>query len=174
MIYAIKTIDGKEVNKKISNWDTCKSLVIGHEAVYKTFRDNEENEADQYLITESADKNSLGEGYAPVSMDTHLIYGRFLFQRFHSDDYSIFVFKTKDGKVACKGTTLPDNERLLYAMSGYYEKNKKYGYQFIVTSYKEYVTDDKDSIVTYLSCGILKGIGPKRAEAIYQMFGDPR
>lgn len=171
MIYAIKTIDGKEVNKKISNWDTCKSLVIGHEAVYKTFRDNEENEADQYLITESADKNSLGEGYAPVSMDTHLIYGRFLFQRFHSDDYSIFVFKTKDGKVACKGTTLPDNERLLYAMSGYYEKNKKYGYQFIVTSYKEYVTDDKDSIVTYLSCGILKGIGPKRAEAIYQMFG---
>lgn len=56
MIYAIKTIDGKEVNKKISNWDTCKSLVIGHEAVYKTFRDNEENEADQYLITESADK----------------------------------------------------------------------------------------------------------------------
>lgn len=172
MIYAVKAVDGKEVNKVLTNWTECKSLVLGHNAVYKSFKDDEEAAADVFLRETRIHTSALGEGYAPVSMDTTLIYGRFLFNRYRSETYSVSVFKTKRGKVACKGAILPDNEHLLYALSGYYEKDKTYGYQFIVTSYKEHITDNKDSIMAYLSCGILKGIGPKRAEAIYQMFGE--
>lgn len=171
MIYAIKAIDGKEINKKITDWNVCKSLVLGHKAIYKSFENNQEHEADQYLINTPIQSDSLGEGYAPVSMDIHLIYGKFLFNRFHSENYEVSVYKTSKGKVACKGASLPDNEHLLYAMSGYFEQHSKYGYQFIVTSYKEHITDSKDSIINYLSCGLLKGIGPKTAEAIYSMFG---
>lgn len=172
VIYAVKAVDGKEVNKVLINWTECKSLVLGHNAVYKSFKDDEEADADAFLRETRIHTSALGEGYAPVSMDTTLIYGRFLFNRYRSETYSVSVFKTKRGKVACKGAILPDNEHLLYALSGYYEKDKTYGYQFIVTSYKEHITDSKDSIMAYLSCGILKGIGPKRAEAIYHLFGE--
>lgn len=49
--------------------------------------------------------------------------------------------------------------------------DKKYGYEFDVESYTEHVTNDKDSIITYLSSGVIKGIGAKKAENIYKMFG---
>ena len=48
MIYAVKAVDGKEVNKVLINWTECKSLVLGHNAVYKSFKDDEEAEADAF------------------------------------------------------------------------------------------------------------------------------
>lgn len=67
---------------------------------------------------------------------------------------------------------LPDNDRVLYAFSGKYIKDKKYGYQFEVESFDECVADTKDGIVAYLSSGVIKGIGSQKAEAIYEKFGD--
>lgn len=36
--YAVKSIDGKEVNKVYTDWESCKSVVNGHNCVYKSFK----------------------------------------------------------------------------------------------------------------------------------------
>jgi ATP-dependent exoDNAse (exonuclease V), alpha subunit - helicase superfamily I member len=87
--------------------------------------------------------------------------------------FSVRVYEGKNKeRVTCRGFMLPDNDRVLYAFSGKYIKDKKYGYQFEVESFDECVADTKDGIVAYLSSGVIKGIGSQKAEAIYEKFGD--
>ncbi len=172
MVYAVKAVEGKELNIKTSVWAECKNLVFGKHAVYKACET--ENDADMFLKTASINQEQTGAGYMPVDMKKTLIYARYLFDRYDNtsnNGYSVRVYKTKQGKVTCKGYMLPNNEKLTYAMAGHFEKSEKYGYQFVVTSYKEHITDTKEGIIGYLSCGAIKGIGEKRATAIYQKFG---
>ena len=50
--------------------------------------------------------------------------------------------------------------------------NTNYGVQYKVTYFEEIEPDNKDSIIAYIIASKLKGIGPKKAEAIYNQFGD--
>lgn len=172
MVYAIKAVDGQEINRIETCWEVCKALVLGKNAVYHACKD--ETEAREYLQETSIKNCEELENNRKIDMAARLIYARFLYYRFKNPSdtgYSVGIYKTKYGKVACKGYMLPDNERMEYAMSGEFVKDSKYGTQFLVSSYKERVTDTKDGIIAFLSCGVLKGIGPKRAEAIYEKFG---
>lgn len=36
--YAIRTIDGENINKILTSWDECKALVQGHNCEYKSFK----------------------------------------------------------------------------------------------------------------------------------------
>ena len=47
----------------------------------------------------------------------------------------------------------------------------KYGVQFQVDTWRELVPPTREGVLGYLSSGVLKGIGPKTAEAIVQQFG---
>ena len=45
--YAIRTIDGKTINKIITSWDECKELVQGKHSEYKSFKN--EQDAKDYI-----------------------------------------------------------------------------------------------------------------------------
>ncbi len=58
-------------------------------------------------------------------------------------------------------------------VSGNWEWSSKYNnLQFRVVFWSDYVEKNKEAIVAYLSSGIIKGIGAKMAETIYDEFGN--
>ena len=57
-------------------------------------------------------------------------------------------------------------------MQGHWSKNPKHGIQFEVESYNEVIIPNKEGIISYLSSGQIKGVGPKIAERIYAAFGN--
>lgn len=70
------------------------------------------------------------------------------------------------------GYLLPTVEGIHYRFSGHWQEDSRYGMQFNLNTYEEIVKPNRDSIVAYLSSGIIKGIGEKTAERIYDAFGD--
>lgn len=70
------------------------------------------------------------------------------------------------------GFYLPTMERVKVDMTGRWKKDAKYGLQFVMESYEEIIDPGKSGIVSYLSCGLIPGIGRKLAERIYNTFGD--
>lgn len=90
-----------------------------------------------------------------------------------SNGYCIYIYQNIETgkKITCKGNNLPDNKSLTYELETEEVMDKKYGKQYIVSSYAEVVEKSRNSIVAYLSSGIIKGIGKKTAEKIYDEFG---
>lgn len=70
------------------------------------------------------------------------------------------------------GHYLPLMERMKVDMTGRWKKDAKYGLQFLMESYEEIIAPGKDGIVAYLSSGLIRGIGKRLAERIYNTFGD--
>lgn len=177
MIYAVKSVNNQEVNKIFLEWKDCAALVLGKKAVYKSFSDTKditaEIQAEEFLKTAPVKKEEYGHGYVPVFKGKHVIYGRYIFDRCleKENGFSVRVYENDKGeRVCCRGYYLPSNRRLVYAFTGMFVNNKNYGYEFFVESYTEHVTETKQSIINYLSSGVIKGIGKKRAEQIYDKF----
>lgn len=172
MYYAVRSVGNVEVNKIYEDWNQCKELVWGKTAVYKSFPDA--SEAEIFLKNAPVKNEEYGHGYVPVNIETKLIIGRYKFDRCKEKEngFSVRVYEgEKKEKFTCRGFYLPDNDRIQYAFTGRFVKDQKYGYEFFVDSYTEHVTDEKDSIIGYLSSGIISGIGKKRAEDIYAHYG---
>lgn len=74
-------------------------------------------------------------------------------------------------EVKVVGHYLPLVEGLKIDMTGTWEKNPTHGMQFMMESYKEIISPTRQGIISYLSSGLIKGIGPKTAEKIYDAFG---
>ena len=70
------------------------------------------------------------------------------------------------------GYYLPIIDSIKVKMTGHWSKNDKHGIQFEMESYQEVIQTDRQGIVIYLSSGLIKGIGKKTAEKIYDKFGD--
>lgn len=70
------------------------------------------------------------------------------------------------------GYYLPTMERMKVDMTGRWKKDAKYGLQFMMESYEEIIDPGKNGIVAYLSSGLIRGIGKRLAERIYNTFGD--
>ena len=68
------------------------------------------------------------------------------------------------------GYDLPRAENIDIQWEGEW-KNSKYGAQLRVTQWRELIPRTKEGIQGYLASGLLKGIGPKTAEAIVDRFG---
>ncbi len=106
---------------------------------------------------------------------------RFVKEIFHNKDngFCIFVYHTEDNSVpeaakdtrykgkgsqfTATGTSLPDTDRTEADLQGRWVKSK-YGLQLQVESYEEILPQTKEGIKGYLSCGMIKGIGPRTAE----------
>ena len=69
-------------------------------------------------------------------------------------------------EVKVVGYYLPLAENLTIDMTGTWKKNSTYGMQFVMEGYKEVISPTRQGIVSYLSSGLIKGIGPKTAEKI--------
>ena len=64
------------------------------------------------------------------------------------------------------------NESDQYILNGEFTVHNKYGEQFSTTSYDRVLPEESDSIVEFLSSGLFKGIGTKKAEKIVEVLGD--
>lgn len=63
------------------------------------------------------------------------------------------------------------NEMDTYILYGKFVFHKKYGEQFATESYERCQKEDKDSIVEFLTSGLFKGIGEKKAKKIVDVLG---
>lgn len=72
--------------------------------------------------------------------------------------------------ITCVGYCLPTSSAS-FEFTGELGKSK-FGTEFRVESFEEIIKPGRQNIVGYLMSGQIKGIGPKTAEAIYDMFGD--
>lgn len=68
------------------------------------------------------------------------------------------------------GYDLPQTDAVKVELTGEW-KDGKYGRQFEVTQWREVVPPTLEGIRAYLSSGLLRGIGPRTAEAIVKCFG---
>ncbi len=64
------------------------------------------------------------------------------------------------------------NESDEYILNGEFTIHNKYGEQFSTTSYERVLPEETDSIVEFLSSGLFKGIGKKKAEKIVEVLGN--
>lgn len=69
------------------------------------------------------------------------------------------------------GYNLPTSDRITVDLSGHWKRDPKYGLQFEMDSYDEVIEPGKSGIVAYLSSGLIRGIGTRLAERIYNTFG---
>lgn len=60
----------------------------------------------------------------------------------------------------------------LLSVEGEWETDPKYGRQLHVTSFVQRLPASKEGMMRYLSSGLIKGIGPKKAKLIVDHFGD--
>jgi exodeoxyribonuclease V alpha subunit len=60
----------------------------------------------------------------------------------------------------------------LLSVDGEWEHDPKYGRQLHVTSFVQRLPASKEGMMRYLSSGLIKGIGPKKARSIVDHFGD--
>lgn len=100
---------------------------------------------------------------------------KFVHEVFYSEDSGYTVIKVRKGdekgEITLVGNFLPRGKGIEFKAST--EKvNTNYGVQYKVTYFEEIEPDNKDSIIAYIIASKLKGIGPKKAEAIYNQFGD--
>lgn len=107
-------------------------------------------------------------------------YRRSIYQ--NQQGYNIGLFKvndTNDEKLADYiGRTITFtgyfhelNDMDTYLFYGQIVKHQKYGEQFQVESYERTMPEEKDAIVEFLTSGLFKGIGEKKAKAIVDVLG---
>ncbi|GCE24704.1 ATP-dependent RecD-like DNA helicase [Dictyobacter alpinus] len=60
----------------------------------------------------------------------------------------------------------------LLSLEGEWESDPRYGRQLKVTSFVQRLPASTEGMVRYLSSGLIKGIGPKKAQAIVDHFGE--
>lgn len=89
--------------------------------------------------------------------------------------FTVAMYKTElEGKkkeINCSGISLP-LYKIPYKFDVTEVKTGKYAGSYNVNSYKEEIGLSKNSVVSYLSCGMFKGLGPKTAQKIYDYFGE--
>ena len=60
----------------------------------------------------------------------------------------------------------------LLTVEGEWENDPRYGRQLHVATFTQRLPASTDGIIRYLSSGLIKGIGPKKAKLIVDHFGD--
>lgn len=87
--------------------------------------------------------------------------------------YSVFKFAIEDGEtkiIVGQFPPLSPGERL--KVTGQWEVNPKFGPQFKVESFIPVLPSSSKGIEKFLSCGLIKGIGPVLAKRIIKKFGE--
>ena len=93
---------------------------------------------------------------------------------YHNDanDYTVLKCLDEDNKlIPCIGYIPNAKTGQRFKFTGDFVVNKKYGEQFQFNSYSEEIPLTKTGLINYLSSGVIRGVGPKLAEAIYDTFG---
>ncbi len=93
--------------------------------------------------------------------------GIFKVKETNSDDLDIYVDRT----ITFTGYFHELNEMDTYKFYGKLVEHERYGEQFQVESYERCMPEEKDSIIEFLTSGLFKGIGEKKAKKIVDVLG---
>lgn len=168
MYYAVKEIEGRQVNKIFDNWDVCKIVVWGKpNALYKGFDDYEA--AKKFI---DSNVTLITKKTPDIDISATELHAKFTKLRYKNENgYTIGVYKTTEGQnVVCVGNNLLTNPKLTYVIKGKFVESK-YGHNFEVSEIEAEVNNDSESIINFLASGFIKGIGKKKATDIYNKFG---
>ncbi len=92
-----------------------------------------------------------------------------LFKVLETNDKEIEIYLNKT--ITFTGYLPKLNDMDTYIFYGSLVVHERYGEQFNVTSFERCLPEEKDSIVTFLSSGIFKGIGEAKAKKIVKKLG---
>lgn len=89
-----------------------------------------------------------------------------------TNGYTVFEFETEQSLETATGIIpgLYVGEQI--KLSGQWTKHQTYGKQFKVLSFEKSLPSDSATMLKYLASGAVKGIGPKTAERIIELFGE--
>lgn len=93
--------------------------------------------------------------------------GIFKVKETNDDELDIYVDRT----ITFTGYFHELNDNDTYKLYGKLVEHDKYGEQFQVESYERCKPEEKDSIVEFLTSGLFKGIGEKKAKKIVDVLG---
>ena len=98
---------------------------------------------------------------------------KFTYAIYHSESNGYCAYRYKnldtDKNITCVGYNLP-TVKIPFNFDVREVENEKHGLQYEVLHFEEVIKNEKESIIEYLSCGLIKGIGKKTAERIYERF----
>lgn len=87
--------------------------------------------------------------------------------------YAIFDLEDADeGLITCVGTVPYIKCGEILVVCGRWVNHPNYGQQLKIEYFERIEPENKDAILTYLSSGIVKGVGKKMAERIVDLFGE--
>ena len=93
--------------------------------------------------------------------------GLFKVKETNDEDMTEYSNKT----ITFNGVFLPLSNDIIYTFYGKLVRHPRYGLQYQVENYEINEIDDNDGIIMYLSSGLFKGIGPKIAKNLVDIFG---
>jgi exodeoxyribonuclease V alpha subunit len=93
--------------------------------------------------------------------------------RYRNDQngYTVLDLLTEDREETVVGSFLSVSAGETLELTGDWKVHPKYGKQFSTNSYKSIQPETQESVLRYLSSGIIKGIGPSLAKRIVDEFG---
>ena len=101
------------------------------------------------------------------SSDTGYIVGLFKVKETNNEEWEKYLNTT----ITFTGYFHELNNIDNYIFYGSFVEHEKYGMQFQTTSYERAIPEEKDSIVEFLTSGLFKGIGEKKAKKIVDVLG---
>lgn len=93
--------------------------------------------------------------------------GLFKVKETNDEDMTEYSNKT----ITFNGVFLPLSNDIIYTFYGKLVRHPRYGLQYQVENYEINEIDDNDGIIMYLSSSLFKGIGPKIAKNLVDIFG---
>ncbi|MCM1289562.1 MAG: ATP-dependent RecD-like DNA helicase [Corallococcus sp.] len=93
--------------------------------------------------------------------------------RNEENGYTVLSLDCSDGDdIVCVGSFATLSVGAVLCVTGEVSVHSKYGEQLAVSGYEVKNPTNRQGIVKYLSGGLIKGVGEKTADRIYDMFGD--
>lgn len=120
-------------------------------------------------------QNQERSSFAAKNPEPEWLKGELSRVRFASEngEFAVCDLKLRSGKiVTLVGNTLGAQPGETVEVSGTWQKNLKFGKQFVITSIRALAPTTREGIEKYLSSGLIEGVGPVLARRIVAHFGE--
>jgi len=95
---------------------------------------------------------------------------------FQAENYAVFYFRLlTDGKKQYKAVgkvPITQGEGEQFLLRGHWVEHPEFGEQFHVSEWEKRTPVGREAVITYLSSGLIEGIGKKTASRIVELLGD--
>ena len=89
----------------------------------------------------------------------------------NDNGYFVGILENKELQTTVVGTLAGVEKGASYNFLGTWKQHSTYGEQFVFSEFLEVKPETPEALVTFLSSGAIKGIGPKLAAIIVEKFG---